>query len=337
MNKLQVGCVAAGVAAASWIVTGYAQGRSDNPFWDRSDNGEIVHVLPPEAAIHSPRDTQPTFAPVVNQTQTYPASYGSGTLTDHGGPQISNAGFMAIYWNAQASESRETTSGLGYTYLRDQVNAFVSAFSSSTNWNNRATDDYAIVQQYGSRNTIAPNLQNQGYFVDSQPTVKTLSDSNVRSYLASLFNAGLSGGVPSPSIIYGIYFPPGMKISLQGGVSCSAFCGYHGHFTYNGVDVKYASFPYLNCRACSLNGLSVADMMTIVTSHEIREAVTDPDLNAWFDGAGYEADDKCAWHNLYRMTTGSFAVQPEYSNGGTVTRSGFSATYPGPGCVVPNK
>jgi hypothetical protein len=64
------------------------------------------------------------------------------------------------------------------------------------------------------------------------------------------------------------------------------------------------------------------DVLTIVTSHEIREAATDPDLNAWFDSQGYEADDKCAWHNLYRTTQGGFYVQPEYSN-----KDG--------GCVVP--
>jgi hypothetical protein len=94
------------------------------------------------------------------------------------------------------------------------------------------------------------------------------------------------------------------------------------------VDIRYAVFPYLNCNACSLSGLSVADMMTIVASHEIREAVTDPQLNAWYDSSGYEADDKCAWHHLYQMADGGFWVQPEYSNGdGNI--------YPGAGCVVP--
>jgi hypothetical protein len=127
--------------------------------------------------------------------------------------------------------------------------------------------------------------------------------------------------------VYGVYFPAGMKISSQGGTSCSAFCGYHGHFAYNGKDIKYAVFPYTDCRACSVSGKAVADVLTIVTSHEIREAVTDPDLNAWYDAAGYEADDKCAWHNLYQTSTGHFWVQPEYSNG--------LAGKQGPGCVVP--
>jgi len=94
--------------------------------------------------------------------------------------------------------------------------------------------------------------------------------------------------------------------------------------------VKYAVFPYTDCRACSLTGKAVADILTIVSSHEIRESVTDADGTAWWDAAGYEADDKCAWHNLYQMERDgkpTFWVQPEYSNGG----NGF----PGPGCVVP--
>ena len=102
-----------------------------------------------------------------------------------------------------------------------------------------------------------------------------------------------------------------------------------GYFTYNGTNgpqnIKYAVFPYTNCRACSLSGKTAADILTIVTSHEIREAVTDPNLNAWHDRVGYEADDKCVWHNLYKMTNatyGSFWVQPEYSNAQQ-------------GCVVP--
>jgi len=122
-----------------------------------------------------------------------------------------------------------------------------------------------------------------------------------------------------------------MKVTMSGGASCSTFCGYHGHFNYGGLDIRYAVFPYLDCNACKLSTMSVADMITIVTSHEIREAVTDPQLNAWYDASGYEADDKCAWHNLYQMNEGAFWVQPEYSNGGTVG----GVSYPGPGCVVP--
>ena len=191
--------------------------------------------------------------------------------------------------------------------------------------------DYSIVQQYGSRNPIAAGIQALGYRIDTQAAASRISDRNIQSYLASLFNSGLE--TASANTLFGVYFPHGMKVTLQGGSSCSSFCGYHSHFTYNGTLIKYAVFPYTDCAGCSLTGKSVDDMLTIVSSHEIREAVTDSLGTAWFDAAGYEADDKCAWHNLYQMTRAASWVQPEYSNGGTKN----GTTYPGPGCVVPNR
>ena len=321
--------------ALALVITGlsvgnpWAQGQGRSPFVDHSDTGETIHVLPPQAAIHSPHDTQPTFAPLLDKTAVYAASYGSGNLTNHGGPIISDAGFFAIYWNSAVANSNRTS--LGYTAISKQLTAFVNSFPNNSNYSGSATDDYEIVQQYGSGVAIANTLTNSGLLIDNRKTQKSISDSSVRSYLVGLFDSGRV--IPNGNTIYGIYFPPGMKVSLQGGGSCTSFCGYHGYFSYGGVPIKYASFPYLDCRACSLSGLTVADMLTIVTSHEIREAVTDPQLNAWYDSVGYEADDKCAWHNLYKMTNGGFWVQPEYSNGGV---SG-GTSYPGPGCVVPNR
>ncbi|HET9833485.1 MAG TPA: hypothetical protein VFP91_17315 [Vicinamibacterales bacterium] len=304
-----------------------------NAFVDHSDNGETLHVLPPAASVRSPRDTQPTIAPSVPGLSVYAPSYGSGNLTWHGGPQMNGAGFFAVYWNSSvANASGKGVTSLGYTTLQAELSDFVKLFADNADYSpSDASADFTVVQQYGVSNNISsvplsPVLTSLGYFVDNQPAQASISDAKLRSYLASVLDRG---AVPvSTQVIYGIYLPPGMKVTLQGGASCRSFCGYHGNFAYNGKDIKYAAFPYLNCSACMLSGLSVADMMTIVTSHEIREAVTDPDLNAWYDGAGYEADDKCAWHNLYQTATGSFWVQPEFSNGGTVTASGFTATYP---------
>jgi hypothetical protein len=314
------------VCAAAFLLAGggqiFGQGR-DNPFVDHSDTGETVHVLPAPASIHSPRDTAPTDAVIGNRIGVYLASYGSGNLTNHGGPQMSLAGFYAIYYNATVANSAGSQ---GQPTLQAQVQAFLGAFAPPSNGYSTSDQDanYSIVTQYGA--AIAPTIFFAGQYVDSKSSNGTLSDSSVQKYLANLFAAGKIGA-PDSHNVYGIYFPAGVRITLQGGASCSSFCGYHGHFNYNGTDVKYAVFPYTNCLACSLPGKAVADILTIVTSHEIREAVTDPDLNSWFDAGGYEADDKCAWHHLYQTNTGGYWVQPEWSNGG----NGF----PGPGCVVP--
>ncbi|HLK48109.1 MAG TPA: hypothetical protein VKT49_08245 [Bryobacteraceae bacterium] len=314
----------------------YAQeGNSDNPFEDHDDQGGKVHVMPNPDRIGAHRDAS-MLAPPHQGTAVYPASYGSGNLIDHGGLEIPNASFQPIYWNTSVAHSASTS--MGYANLESQIGAFASAFSDSANWDNSTTDDFAIVQQYGSHSSIAASLMKQPDFVDSQSTYSRFKDSQIQTYLTNLFNAHKLAA--NSSVLYGIYFPAGMQVCLQGGCSCSSFCGYHSHFTYGSTQIKYAVFPYPNCRGCSISGLSAADMLTIVSSHEIREAVTDPgdfNTNAWYDGSGYEADDKCAWHNLYQMSNGGFWVQPEYSNGGTATASGFTATYPGPGCIVPNR
>jgi len=39
--------------------------------------------------------------------------------------------------------------------------------------------------------------------------------------------------------------------------------------------------------------------------HELEEAVTVPDLNAWYDNRGYENADKCAWTFGQNQTLGS--------------------------------
>ena len=313
------------VSVHATVAIAHAQSHNvANPFVDHADSGEVIHVLPTPASSHSPWDTQATDAPVANGTAVYPASYGSGQLQYHGGRIMPSPSYYAVYWNASVAMA-----------VQDQIQAFVTNFPDNHNWDNSPTDDYEVIQQYGGSNGFPANtLTFLGTFVDSKPAQSTIKDTAIRNYLSSLFaNRGLTA---SADTLYGIYFPSGMKIVLSGGTSCSSFCGYHSRYAYNGIQIKYAVFPYPDCSGCSLSGKSVADMLTIVSSHEIREAVSDPGdngVNAWYDAAGYEADDKCAWHNLYQMTNGGFWVQPEYSNGGTVG----SVTYPGPGCIVPNR
>jgi hypothetical protein len=318
--------------------------NAGNPFHDKNESGETVHTLPAPASIHAEKDSQPTFAPPSNLTAVYGASYGSGNLVDHGGLEISNAGFQAVYYNSTVANSKATS--LGYSSIQAQITAFIKAFPDNAKWDGGANDDFALIQQYGSHAPIAGTLTSNpanpanggGPFVDKKTAAATFQDSQVQSYLAALFNA--HSLTAQSNVIYGIYFPAGMNICLSGGCSCSSFCGYHSHFTYGSLQIKYAVFPFPGCNACSVAGMTAADMLTIIGSHEIREAVTDPgDFGnyAWADAAGYEADDKCAWHNLYQMANGKFWVQPEYSNGGIRTASGFTATYPGPGCIVPNK
>ena len=49
--------------------------------------------------------------------------------------------------------------------------------------------------------------------------------------------------------------------------------------------------------------------MISVIAHELEEATSDPDLNAWYDTRGYENADKCAWTfgTTYGTANGAYA------------------------------
>jgi hypothetical protein len=321
-----------------------------DPFIDQGDDGRPVKVMPIPELVNTPGNP-PTIAPSSYATTAYSATYGSGSLINHGGYEIPSASFQPIYWNSTVSGS--TATSLKYSSLSAEIGAFVTVFADGKNYSSTdSQSDYTILQQYGKAQPIANTLTKLADFVDKQTAASKYTDTQIQTYLTALFNTyGTTGGKaglkPSSSVIYGLYFPSGMQVCLTSGCSCSAFCGYHSHFAFGNTQIKYAVFPYPNCSSCSMSGMTVADMLTIIGSHEIGEAITDPgDFGnmAWFDANGYEAYDKCAWHNLYQLNrptqsglSQSFWVQPVYSNGGTVSASGFIGTYPGPGCVIPSR
>ncbi len=88
-----------------------------------------------------------------------------------------------------------------------------------------------------------------------------------------------------------------------------------------------------------------ADSTLNVTSHEHNEAITDFQLNAWYDAAGYENGDKCAWDfgtvsgpngAEYNQTINGhhYFLQREYSNDGHACLQTYgSAPPPGPPTV----
>lgn len=276
-----------------------AQSPSEDGVWRvRGDNGEIVHVLPGPAAAEAFEHRMGLQAPPEHLSgySVFSPSFGSnpGLLNDHGGSVVSSAGFMPIFYNA-------ATAGA----LQSGVDNFVNSFSGSD-------PGMKVITQYSKTgNAISATLTHLSDLVDNQPAPRRISDSGVQSYLAGLFNAGRVSA--ATNVVYGVYLPDGTTSTNGSARSCTSYCGYHSSFTYNGQTILYAVFPYLTCSGCSLAGKTVVDMETIVTSHEIREAITDP-VNAWWEStSGYEADDKCAWHNLYQQTGGAW-VQPEYSN-----------------------
>jgi hypothetical protein len=109
------------------------------------------------------------------------------------------------------------------------------------------------------------------------------------------------------------------------------YCAYHSWYGSGSTVTLYANQPYTMTvpSACDTgqhpNG-SEADPTINVVSHEHNEAITDEQGNAWYDLAGYENGDKCAWdfgsaigstsYGLYnQLISGDpYYLQREYSN-----------------------
>jgi len=96
----------------------------------------------------------------------------------------------------------------------------------------------------------------------------------------------------------------------------AGFCAYHD--ATGGL--PYTNMPYVLDAGTSCGQNSVGgklDGFSIVAGHEYLEVVTDPiPPSGWVARNGEENADLCAWRNLHKITlnTGSFAVQPTYSN-----------------------
>lgn len=170
----------------------------------------------------------------------------------------------------------------------------------------------------GSSQRVSNAVRFAAYANDNYSQGANLTDSSVQAVVSSAITSGRLPNDPN-----GVYFVLTSKDVNETSGFCTQYCGWHTRGTIAGSDIKY-SFVGDAARcpsACSIqstspNGNVGADAMASVIAHELEEAVTDPDLNAWYDFRGYENADKCAWTfgttytapngSLYNMVLGGY-------------------------------
>jgi hypothetical protein len=248
----------------------------------------------------------PTKARVVHE---FARSGGGQNLVYWGGPVIPKAKVVAIFWGPT------WLSGGSDSWLATSLNNFIARFGT--------TGEYNVITQYYETNPTMYILSGSLYggqpYYDNSTPPPNVTDADIQAEVLRQV------GTPASDTIYEVFLPKSSYSSDGNYTSCGGpnlyYCAYHGNFNHNGTDVKYASMPYPSCGGCS-SFSSVAQDFEHFISHETREAVTDPDGNAWFDRRGYEADDKCAWSPapFADSSTGTnqdgtgFAYQYEWSN-----------------------
>ncbi len=143
--------------------------------------------------------------------------------------------------------------------------------------------------------------------------------------------------------MYHVFLPEGVDMCIDAQTCYSpdnpatwVFCAFHGSATFSDLgDVLFSVEPFQNVLGCSVapgsaNG-QLADSTDNVLSHEVFEALSDPDLSSWWVHAftfanGEEIGDLCIhaarvgahvyWSNpSILLNEHVYTVQPEYSNG----------------------
>lgn len=139
-----------------------------------------------------------------------------------------------------------------------------------------------------------------GVFTDPTPPSKTaLSESgDVQPELSKLI-ANHTIPAPDADTLYMIHFGPGLSIGQGGGTSgsCAGWCGFHGGMQGSSGNIHYAIIPDFDAscaKGCGVGGSTDPFTAFAATaSHEMIEAITDPDGDAWYDNQCGENGDIC--------------------------------------------
>lgn len=136
---------------------------------------------------------------------------------------------------------------------------------------------------------------------------KKISDAQIQRLLTSWIANGQAPPA-GPQTLYFVYTPPNIQVSADRDASCTVFCGYHDAIHSN---VFYAVIPYPSCAGC-LGGLSAQQSLSVTSSHELCEAMTDPvPGNGWYNQRKGESGDYCGF--VFKTVNG-YTVQQEWSN-----------------------
>ncbi|MEA2601841.1 MAG: hypothetical protein QOF89_2833 [Acidobacteriota bacterium] len=221
-------------------------------------------------------------------------------LTYHGGPTITSAKVVLIFWGPSFSNPGSPDFAYAQTLIsfRNQLGT---------------TPEYQTITEYSGIQLSNLGSGTADWFDTSAPPANvtdTAVQGEVNLYLAShSFDA---------TAIYEVVLPSTSYSSNGTSTSCGgpalAYCAYHSWIGSGASATKYSVQPYPSCSGCQVAGWSAVQNQEHFITHETREAVTDPTGAGWFDAGGFEADDECAWSPPPFFGTGGYGYQFEWSN-----------------------
>ncbi|HEY8736441.1 MAG TPA: hypothetical protein VIO62_05300 [Candidatus Dormibacteraeota bacterium] len=253
---------------------------------------------PTSAAFRSPHDPIRVVPLRVDDTLVAPAPGAppspAPSLTYRGGPLLTAVQIFTFFWGAPWQVQPQAG-------LAQQINQFFDFVVTSP-----LLDQMAEYSMPG--NAVGHGAHIGTATLAAPAPGPSVADSAIQQLIQQEISTNSAVPQPTPNSLYFLFLPPGVSVSLDGGSSCTTFCGYHNDI--NG-QIFYAVMPYPDCTGCS-GALTVLDAMTSTSSHELCEAITDPiPGQGWYDDNNGEIGDICAWQT---KQLGAYTVQLEWSN-----------------------
>jgi hypothetical protein len=219
------------------------------------------------------------------------AARGNG-ISYHGGPVITGtASFYYIWYGAWGSNTALTI----LPDLASHLGGSAYEHINTTYYNSAGTH-------------VSGNIAYKGSYSTSAYLGTSLSDAQILKVVSDAL-----AGNHLPYDANGLYFVLTSKEVNASSGFCTQYCGWHTSGSTSKGKVRYSFVGNTDrcpnsCAAqtTSPNGNAGADGMASIIAHESEEAISDPDINAWYDSRGEENADKCAW---------TFGTESTASNG----------------------
>src|SRR6202035_557551 len=205
--------------------------------------------------------------------------------TYQGGPVILQAKVVFIFWGPSFSNA----SSPDFAYAQ-QLQSFRNQYGTNGEYNVITQYYETSPQQFIQLSNLAAGTADM-FDTSTPPTNVTdaIVQGEVQRYLTT--------HTVDYSTVYEVVIPSTSYSSSGSSDSCGgpnlAYCAYHSWYGSGSTAVKYSIEPYPSCSGCQVSGWTDAQNQEHFVCHGTREAVTDQQLNAWFDRSGNEADDKC--------------------------------------------
>ncbi len=244
-------------------------------------------------------------------------------MTYHGGVIMPTAITKTIFWGPSWTNS---------SFVGDKItglDSFYTGFSTSNY--SKTSDEYT-----GTNGQVGSATTYQGHVIDISAASGGGNTSAILAEVAKQVNAGSIVLDASGNSYVAVYtdLPRGN----------AGYCAWHSSGAVNGRVVEFAFFWKLDGDAGCDPGDSTTGhseglaALANVSAHELSEARTDPgNPGAWYDRAGAENGDKCAWTfgspSVSFSNGTSWKLQGEWSNAAYTAGTGYPNSSGQKGCL----